>query len=128
MRFFLRKHNRLNHEKDISALFNGGKTLFCYPIKMAYRLTDLSTDEAVYKVMFVVSKRSFKRAVKRNLIRRRMREIFRLNVHSIVDSIPENKRVDIALIFVSKEIVESPVIEKSINDLFIKLRTKIKVD
>ena len=128
MRFFLRKHNILSHEKEISALFNGGSSLFNYPIKMAYRLTDVTSDEAVYKVMFVVSKRSFKRAVKRNLIRRRMREVFRLNVHTIFDSIPENKRVDIALIFVSKDIVETPVIEKSVNDLLHKLKTKLKVE
>jgi ribonuclease P protein component len=78
--------------------------------------------------MFVVSKRSFKRAVKRNLIRRHMREVFRLNVHTIFDSIPENKRVDIALIFVSKDIVETPVIEKSVNELLHKLKTKLKVE
>lgn len=128
MRFFLRKQNRLSHEKDISALFNSGSSLFCYPIKMVFRLTDVSTDESIFKVMFVVSKRSFKRAVKRNLIRRRMREVFRLNVHTIFDSIPENKRVDIALIFVSKDIVETPLIEKSVNELLHKLLSKIKVE
>lgn len=128
MRFFLRKHNRLTHEKDISALFNGGSSLFCYPIKMAYRLTDVTSEETIFKVMFVVSKRSFKRAVKRNLIRRRMREVFRLNVHSIFESIPQNKRVDIALIFVSKDIVETPVIEKSVIELLYKLKTKLKVE
>lgn len=128
MRFFLRKHNRLTHEKDISALFNGGSSLFCYPIKMAYRLTDVTSEETIFKVMFVVSKRSFKRAVKRNLIRRRMREVFRLNVNSIFESIPQNKRVDIALIFVSKDIVETPVIEKSVIELLHKLKTKLKVE
>jgi hypothetical protein len=49
-------------------------------------------------------------------------------LHTIFDSIPENKRVDIALIFVSKDIVETPVIEKSLNELLHKLNTKLKVE
>ncbi|MGE0078382.1 MAG: ribonuclease P protein component [Bacteroidales bacterium] len=126
MRFFLRKHNRLSREKDISSLFSNGNSLFVYPIKMIYCVSDLLDDNATFKVMTVVSKRNFKKAVKRNLLKRRLREVFRLNAYRFFDVIPSGKRVDIALVYVSKDIFESKDIEKAELELFEKLKIKLQ--
>lgn len=118
MRFFLRKHNRLVREKDISLLFSNGRSLFVYPVKMIYSITDSTGDNSSFKVMVVVSKKYFKRAVDRNLLRRRLREAFRLNIHTILDVIPEGKRLNIALLYVSKDTLASDTIRKSIVEMF----------
>jgi ribonuclease P protein component len=125
MRFFLRKNNRLTHEKDISKLFSSGSSIFVYPVKLLYTFSEIGQDNSTFKIMVVVSKRNLKRAVKRNLIKRRLREIFRLNLYRFVDNIPSNKRLDIALIYVSKEIQESSILEKAELELIDKLKLKL---
>ncbi len=125
MRFFLRKNNRLTHEKDISELFSSGSSIFVYPVKLLYKFSKIGPDKAQFKVLVVVSKRNLKRAVKRNLIKRRLREVFRLNLYKFVDSIPSHTRLDIALIYVSKEIQESSDLEKVELELIEKLRLKL---
>jgi ribonuclease P protein component len=67
-----------------------------------------------FKVLFIVPKRYLKKAFKRNLIRRRMKEAFRLNQEIISKSIPQNTTVLLALIYVSKDEVSFKHIQDSI--------------
>ncbi len=56
---------------------------------------------AVHQVMISVSRRNFKRAVDRNLIKRRIRESFRLNKNLL----PESPKLVIAYIYTPREIL-----------------------
>ncbi len=75
---------------------------------------------------FTVSKRNFKRAVKRNLLKRRMREAYRLNKPGFYTEL-EAKSLHIALMFVyvGKDIIEYPGIEKGMISAFKKLLGKV---
>ncbi len=110
MRLFHRKNNRLYIEREIETLFKEGVSHFIYPIKILYLTYPLKDGD--YKVLISVSKRNFKRAVDRNLIKRRTKEAFRKNSFHIRKSLEGKKLgVYIAFIYVSKVIIDYNEIE-----------------
>ncbi len=111
MRFFHRKINRLYTENEIGELFALGLAHFIHPIKAKY--FTFNSENADYKLLISVSKRNFKRAVDRNLIKRRIKEAFRKNSYQL-KTILEDKKVsiNIALIYVSSNILDYHEIEE----------------
>ncbi|NOU18285.1 MAG: ribonuclease P protein component [Bacteroidales bacterium] len=110
MRLFHRKNNRLYIEREIETLFKEGASHFIYPIKILYLTYPLK--EGDYKVLISVSKRNFKRAVDRNLIKRRIKEAFRKNSFHIKKSLEgKGLGIYIAFIYVSKVIIDYKEIE-----------------
>lgn len=71
------KQERLSGKKAIDLLFLKGKGTTNAPLKIIIK-TSLSTQLYPCKAMFVVPKKKFKRAHDRNLLKRRMRESYRL--------------------------------------------------
>lgn len=115
MRLFHRKNNRLYIEREIETLFKEGASHFIYPIKILYLTYPLKDGD--YKVLISVSKRNFKRAVDRNLIKRRTKEAFRKNSLHIKKSLEGRELgIYIAFIYVSKVIIDY----KEIENLVIK--------
>lgn len=70
----LPKRERLCGKKAVEALFGQGKCLSEGCLRLRYRERD---DEEPARMMVSVPKRHFKRAVKRNLLKRRIRESYR---------------------------------------------------
>ena len=99
-RFTFHKNERLCSKKVIEKLFAEGRSLFVYPLKAVFIETALNTDVSV-QVAFAVSKKSFKRAVMRNLLKRRMREAYRLNKNLFYDEL-SGKQIALFLIYTSK--------------------------
>ena len=111
-RFTFKKEERLTSKKVIDQLFASGRSMFIYPFRVLY-LASLPENEYPAQVVFSVPKRSFKQAVKRNLLKRRMREAYRLNKQHFYRNLQEqNKKLSIIFIYVEKEIKEYAVIEK----------------
>jgi ribonuclease P protein component len=76
--FTFRKKERLRHRKYIDRLFKEGISIHQFPITL-YWLEVSTHTEATAQVLFAVPKRYFKHANKRNLIRRKMKEAYRLH-------------------------------------------------
>ncbi len=107
------KSERLNGRKEIENLFKQGKDLFKYPFKLIY----LKSEERNTPRMLVsVSKRNFKSAVDRNLIKRRIREAYRLDPFRSTE-----KNYDLAIIYIGKEIVTYPFIKDKLSQLLLRL-------
>jgi len=111
---------RLKNKILIGKLFSQGSSVSKYPLRLVYLKTDESSDIPI-KVAVSVSKRSFKRAVDRNRIKRLIREVYRLNKDVFIK---ETKSDNYAFIFLytGREI---PVFEELQNTL-IKLSEKFK--
>ena len=104
----------------MSALFAGGSSGFCYPFRYVFH-TDTGSG---VKVLFSVPKKNFKRAVKRNLLRRRMREAYRLNKGALCES-AAGRSVELALIYSSKEVLDFKTIENGIARILGQVRERL---
>jgi ribonuclease P protein component len=78
MRFKYSKKDKLKSKKLIEHLFNEGKSVTAYPLKLIYLKTEFD-DGSLLKTGVSVSKRLHKTAVARNRIKRILREAYRLN-------------------------------------------------
>jgi len=68
---------------------------------------------------FSVPKRRFKRAVDRNKLKRRIREVHRLNQHILKDSFLNSpKKITILYIYAKNEIVANPEIENAVKAFY----------
>lgn len=106
------KSERLYKKKQIERIFAGGARSFSlFPLRVVYmQMQDLESDAAI---LVSVSKRHFKRAVKRNRVKRQIREAYRLNKQSLLGALQEKQsRLAIAFIYLSDELVDSDVIQE----------------
>jgi ribonuclease P protein component len=118
------KAERLRSKKIIKQLFEKGsektESVFLYPFRVVY-LTQQNPEIRLVSIIISVSKRSFKKAVDRNLIKRRIREAYRLNknlIYKIECSIfPSN----IAFVYVGKEILPYSSIEVKLISVLEKI-------
>lgn len=88
MKFTLGKQERLKSKKLIEKLYQEGKTVKVFPLRMVYlKVAHTSTFPA--QVGVSVPKRNFKLAVNRNKLKRLMREAYRLEKFTIYNNLEE---------------------------------------
>ncbi len=99
MPFTFKKSEKLRGKTSIAHLFEHGSSFIKYPFRIVFLTCE---DLPQNQVLFNVPKRLFKKAVHRNLIRRRMSETYRLQKQLL-----ENKKaMRIAFLYIGKEIHE----------------------
>lgn len=112
---------RLKSKKLIDELFSKGESFFLYPFSVK-RLTRPAPGSSQFLVS--VSKKKFKRAVDRNLIKRRVKEAFRLNKGKFFSQGEENPYFLIAYIYIAKEIHDYRFIESKLIESLKRLNSK----
>ena len=108
----LPKSEKLYSFGAIRRLFTEGRGGFVYPLRyMVY--TEHSENEATSaEILFSTPKKFLKRADKRNKVRRRMREAYRLNKQILLSS-SDPRMMQVALIYSSKEVIDYKTIENA---------------
>ncbi len=125
-RFSLPKGERLRGLTAITTLFREGRQGFVYPFRYVYicrqRPDSIPGQRPV--VLFSVPKRFHKRANKRNLLKRRSREAYRLNRDPLLDRISECgcHELQVAIIYSTKEIATYKTIEHGIRKIIEEIR------
>lgn len=127
----LSKEERIHHKKTIDALFKEGnsRSLSAFPLRAVYMLLPSDDGEAEQrigaerpqaKLLISVPKHCFRRAVKRNRIKRLVREAYRHN-KSLVAAWP----VVIAFIWMDRKMPAASVVERSVVNLLTRINEKL---
>ncbi len=117
------KSERLCSKKAIDDLFSAGKSNTQFPIKVIYKLSEFESTFPV-RVLFVVPKKKHKRANKRNVLKRRMREAYRLKKHVLYKAL-EFQKIDMMFVYLSNQAVNYAEIDKCISLLLNSVVNKI---
>lgn len=111
--YALAKSERLRSLTAVRRLFKDGASGFVYPFRYM-TISEESTTPSV-EVLFSVPKRYHKRANKRNTLRRRMKEAYRLNKATLTQSATQRgMSIDVALVYSAKEVLPYKTIEHAI--------------
>jgi ribonuclease P protein component len=112
--YSLLKEERLTGEKNVKHLFEDGKSLIAFPLRIVF-LSDSNQKEPI-KVLFSVPKRRFKRANKRNLLRRRMKEAYRINKQLLHDAVKQPSSQAVAFTYIANELYPYKMIEEKMQE------------
>jgi ribonuclease P protein component len=120
------KAERLCSTKIISGLFENGKIFHTPLFKVVWGISPVRIPYPA-QVTFSVSKRNFRLAVSRNLIKRRLREAYRKNKHLLYEFLlAEELQLVFVVILRADSIPGYQEIEKSVCVMLTKLIARIK--
>lgn len=125
-----RKEERISRKTEIDKLFNrgGSRSMAAFPVRLVYLKTDAEAGVPDVRVLVSVSKKCFKRAVKRNRVKRQLREAFRLNKSILYEQLEqqEGTALLIALIWIDDKLWPTSEVEKKVVNLMHRLSEKIE--
>jgi len=82
-------------------------------------------NNSVVKIAISVKKKTFKKAVKRNLLKRRIREALRLNLASLRNALKMNNyKIIFLIVYNSPDILEFSEIQTKIQEALVLLEQK----
>ena len=119
--FTLQKEERICSKKLIERLFNGGNShaVTAYPLKVVWTVVERESQMPPVQILISVPKRCFKRAVKRNRVKRQVREAFRKNKQTLIAqlSATPDRQLVMAFIWQDERLRESPSVDKKVIGL-----------
>lgn len=117
----LKKKERLSVGTDLSRLFASGRYGFTDGFRYCYRI---GNELSFNRIVVSVPKKCFRRAVKRNLLKRRIREAYRLN-KNLLPVNAEKGGTDILFIYSSKDILDFNTIVLSVRNILESIAAKV---
>lgn len=125
------KEERLHGRDAVENLFKraGSRSMVSFPLRVVYVLSN-DKEEVSESVRMLVSvpKKHFKRAVKRNRVKRQVREAFRKNKHSLRNAIEEQKgrQLDMAFVWLDDDLHSTEEVEKKVKKLLVRIEEKLQ--
>ena len=126
----LSSKERLKSRKVLDALFKEGDHLTVHPFRIAYEIKQKDDFAGINLLPLQfgvgVSKRIFKKAKDRNLLKRRVRESFRTQKLTLVDVlIHRNLEMSIFFIYISRDEPEFGKLYEKVGEVLDKLQKQI---
>ena len=115
----LSKAERLYHRKLFEELLSSKNSFVKYPLRVVYKESS-TPGEFPIRIAISVGKKRFKRANKRNRIKRLIREAYRLYKPTIIPQI-EGKFFDILIIYIDNKLPDFRTVNKSVQILMNKI-------
>ncbi len=122
MPFTFPKKEKLKSKKLIDRLFVEGKAVTSYPIKLIYLQTG-PEEKVKFKTGVTVPKKNFKSAVKRNRIKRLLREAYRLNKPILFNNSVGN--FAFLFLYLGKDMPQYQTIEVHVKKILEKFINKV---
>ena len=120
MSLSLGKSEKLKSRKAISRLFREGKSFSAYPLRVIFFMDQDAPSSPLPKFTCSASKRNFKTAVDRNLLKRRMREAYRHAKAPLIDESREGQ-LEIMILFVGKKMMDYQTISTAMVKAMAKM-------
>lgn len=123
--YTLSKEERIYAQKRIETIFSGSESFIAYPLRVVFTIRELVKGEPSVAMLVSVSKRRFKRANKRNRVKRLVREAFRLRKYDFAD-IAELRgiSIDLAFLYLKEDLPSFEEIEKAMAKTVNTLKEK----
>ena len=129
------KDARLHHRSLVEGLFRLGKSFYEFPFRVTWRVL---TEEELRKnfrntvpegigeiqMMVTVPKKKRRHAVDRVLMRRRIREAYRLNRRELMEKVSENldiSTLSLGIVYIHDKNLAYSVLEEKMKALLLKL-------
>lgn len=121
----LSKQERLSRRLLIDRLFGeGSKSLLAFPLRVIY--APVGEEEERASMLVSVSKKRFRRAVKRNRVKRQVREAYRKNKHSLLRILEEKgKHIVFAFLWLDDKLYASDRVEEKVKNLLARMAEKL---
>lgn len=138
-RFTLRKGEKLRHKSLVDSVFTQGNSVYDFPVRATWRF--VSNEELSHtfrdrvpdridrlQVMLTVPKKKRRHAVDRVLMRRRMREAYRLNRLNLkkkIEAMPGAGTLSLAIVYIHNENLPYKTVESKIRSILRKIEGKL---
>ena len=123
--FHFPKNQKLCNEKAIERLFENGKSLTEKPFRIIYNI-DNNNEDVFLKALIVVAKKQVRLASDRNVIKRRVKEAYRLQKTELEKYLKSNNhQLNLAIIYQKHKILDYKLIEVKIKLLLSRLKEEL---
>lgn len=124
------KEERLHGRDAVEKLFKdaGSRSMVAFPVRVVYVLASPQADTCVNTRMLVsVPKRQFKRAVKRNRVKRQVREAYRKHKHGLIEAVSRigEQHLSLAFVWLDSKLYDTSVVEKKVEKLLLRIEEKL---
>jgi|TARA_B110000967_G_scaffold38455_1_gene38037 ribonuclease P protein component len=120
----LEKKELLSSKKSIQSIFDNGRIIKAYPLFISFEV--VNSEHSEIKVLFSVSKKRQKLAVRRNGIKRKLKESYRLNKLPLLEfTLKEGLSLNLMIIQVTGDAVPYSTIEKKMIKGLSKLKESL---
>lgn len=122
-RFPLKEH--LKSKSIIDKLYAEGASVTAYPLRAVFIEVPADSQEPAATILISVAKRRFRHAVDRNLVKRRIREAYRMNKNPFIDSLnTQGKKMAVAILYIDTKHNSTEFLMKKMSKLLTAITDK----
>lgn len=114
---------RLKSAERIARLFKEGESFLAYPLRIVWKAVTEGSENPPVQAAFSVSKRTFRSAVARNRIKRRMREAYRIRKAALYEALEAAgcPPLELMVLYIAKEPLSYADMESGVSKMLRKL-------
>ena len=121
--FPLREH--LKSKSAIEQVYANGASVTSFPMRAIFVEQPQEAQDPTAAILINVSKKRFRHAVDRNLIKRRIREAYRTSKHPFVDALQaKGKKMAVAILYIDTRHNSTEFIKRKMEKLLAGIITK----
>lgn len=135
----MHKGEKLRHSRLVNELFKSGDSVYEFPLRATWRLLSAEELEGSFRnevpervdrlqMLITVPKKKRRHAVDRVLMRRRIRESYRLHrgeLKRLAESLPECGTLSLAFVYLSDQNLPYDFIEKRMKRVLAKIEKRV---